>query len=129
MLHQAANCCPRPLPLVTQGGGKPGISGGAVRPLPATTPPHLVDRMQFTLKDKNGDGSLDMKEFGIQAIPPGSCLVGLKEQQEQVKRFERYDANHDGKISQDEYSAGKKLEAFLEKIKTNWDDIRWPGRR
>lgn len=68
------------------------------KPFPKPFPPKPTDlktQIEFALKDKDGSGSINSEEYG-----PGKM---------QQDRFRKADANHDGKLSYDEYKASKNI--------------------
>lgn len=66
--------------------------------------PDVKTEAEFALKDGNGDGNVDIREF----------LRGAnrKEIGERYAQFQRYDSNNDGKLSKDEFVRGKRMDVI-----------------
>lgn len=84
--------------------------GGCIPPigLPGATP-NVKDQLEFTMKDKDGNGSVSLQEHVAGA--------NRKEIGERYQEFKRYDTNSDGKLSQDEFVRGRRFDAIREEFK------------
>lgn len=89
--------------------GPGGCIPPIVKPGVPVVKPNLKDQVEFTMKDKDGNGSLTAFEHMAGA--------SRKEVGERYQEFKRYDTNCDGKLTQDEFVRGRQMDRFREAIK------------